>query len=93
VNNNYNMNISNNNINTSYNEQNLNIQNSSMVYNHDNVVNIQNISDDNENSITLYDIHQPKPVEDMPYIFCSRCNNRVVANSNFCSSCGNQISR
>ena len=47
----------------------------------------------NSDTITLYDINKPKPVEDMPYIFCHMCKGRVIADSRFCSSCGNQVSR
>lgn len=48
---------------------------------------------ENTDTITLYDINKPKPVEDMPYIFCPRCKGKVIADSRFCSSCGNQVSR
>ena len=48
---------------------------------------------ENADTITLYDINKPKPVEDMPYIFCHRSKGRVIADSRFCSSCGNQVSR
>ena len=90
--------MNNNDINMLYNEKNQNLQNNSTISNSNHVisnnsVNIQNFSNNNEDVLTLYDINQPKSVEDMPYIFCPSCNNRVIANSNFCSSCGNQISR
>jgi len=48
---------------------------------------------ENTDIITLYDISKPKPVENMPYIFCPRCHGKVIADSRFCSSCGNQVSR
>lgn len=55
------------------------------TYNNSNLKGLENI--------TLMDVHNPKPLEDMPYTFCPRCNCKVTANSKFCSSCGNQVSR
>ena len=51
--------------------------------------NNQNISGD---KITLYDLNALKPIENMPYIYCPNCKNKVIANANFCSLCGTKIS-
>lgn len=47
----------------------------------------------NSDKITLYDLNCPKPIENMPYIYCPNCNNKVIADSRFCSFCGTKISR
>lgn len=93
MNNNHNINIYNNNANMLSNEQNVNVQNIG-ISNFTNTTNM-NIQNDfnNDDNIILYDINKSIPVEDMPYFFCTKCNNRVIADSKFCSSCGNRFNR
>lgn len=67
---------------------NNNVTKNTQIMNNSVESNLQNLD-----TITLYDINKPKPIEDMPYIYCSRCKGKVIADSRFCSSCGNQISR
>ncbi len=48
---------------------------------------------ESKEKITLYDLNSQKPIENMPYIYCPKCKNKIVANSKFCNSCGYKLNR
>lgn len=89
----------NDNINYVNSSQNLHINQNQIFVNNNPQTNLNTpdgnnlVQNKNYDKITLYDLNSPKPIENMPYIFCPSCKNKVIADSKFCSTCGYQISR
>lgn len=54
----------------------------------------QNITNyNNDQYINLNDMNTKKFIDNMPYVFCPKCGNKVIADSNFCGNCGYRINR
>lgn len=53
----------------------------------------ENLKSKENNIIIFQNMNISKSIENMPYIFCKKCGNKVIADSNFCSNCGYQVSK
>lgn len=53
--------------------------------------NVTNYKD--EQYINLNNMNTQKSIDNMPYIFCSKCGNKVIVDSNFCVNCGSRVNR